>query len=172
MHLFNDLAKVRIVNFLQVAGFTGVVLNFKVEGQRIFPKWKCSSTGALKRWNFWFFGFPRASRASFSEVSRRAKQLIVNSGAKHSSPSLGSEGPKGQKSRFQHFMWPWDFRLKIKEHLYNDLAKVRIINFLQVAGFTGVVLNFKVEGQRIFQKWKCSSTGAPKRWNFWFFRLS
>jgi len=62
--------------------------------------------------------------------------------------------------------------LKIKEHLYNDLAKVLRNYFLQVAGFTGAVSNIKVERQQICPKRKCFSMGTPQSQKFSFLGFS
>ena len=55
MHSYNDLAKVRIVIFVRLAGFTGVISNFKVERQRIFPEAKMLIAGGAPKPEFLIF---------------------------------------------------------------------------------------------------------------------
>ena len=76
---FNSaFAEIHICIFVQATGFTGVVLNFKVERQRHFLEEKMLIEGTHEIWTS-FLAFSQASRTSFPLVLARgcAKQLTV-----------------------------------------------------------------------------------------------
>ncbi len=90
--------------------------------------------------------------ALFSEVSARSctKQSSLNSFKQWcealSSFFSSSGGPPGSNSRFVTNLCPRQLNLKINSHIHRHVETRLFCILVGATGFTGVVLNIKVEG--------------------------
>ena len=128
-------------------------------------KWKMLLWGLPQiRIFFIIWGVLRRPRASFLGISARscAKQIIVNKWCEALSSISWFRGPEGQKSRFQHFVWTWDFELKIKSYLYSVLAKVFEDNVHWHMKVWLGRFSSKMHFERVWTKSKMLLSGLPK----------